>query len=171
MIPLFTADEQPTMAEFNERITQANADIQAAIQEAIASGLQIVTGTYTGTGTSGASNAQSLSFQFVPLFVAIVGQLEDKYINNPDKRRMTPFFGSSYSESGIFTMYPAMLSESAWTYMGGFGRSYSYDDYADGPFGKISNGGKTVSWYSAGISLNQAGFTYHYFAIGQGGAT
>ena len=52
MIPLFTADEQPTMAEFNERITQANSDVQAAIQEAISQAPKIIIGSYTGNGAS-----------------------------------------------------------------------------------------------------------------------
>ncbi|MCI9468902.1 MAG: hypothetical protein HFG45_06340, partial [Oscillospiraceae bacterium] len=51
------------MAEFNENFQK--------LDEAIAAGAKIATGSYVGTGTYGSSNPCSLTFDFVPQIVFI----------------------------------------------------------------------------------------------------
>ena len=151
MIPLFTADEQPTMAEFNERITQANADVQAAIQEAIeggiAGGLKIVTGSYVGTGQHGSTHPNSITFPFIPLFWGV-------YMTYST-------VSESYDQAGNFLEWNVS------------GKVTLKDDYDVGYANTVSYSGNTVSWYAGGDTeqLNDERTTYYYFAIGQGGAT
>ena len=60
----FVETDQPTMAEFNEKF-------QECIQSALDAGVQIETGSYVGTGTYGASNPNTLTFEFSPKFIVI----------------------------------------------------------------------------------------------------
>ena len=59
----FTESDQPTMAAFNQKFKEA-------IQDGIDGGLQMVEGSYTGTGRYGEGNKNSLSFPKPPkLFI------------------------------------------------------------------------------------------------------
>ena len=64
----FNGNELPSMENFNAKLVEIEAEIGAASSAKT----QIVTGSYVGTGTHGASNPNTLTFGFAPKFVAIV---------------------------------------------------------------------------------------------------
>lgn len=107
------------------------------------------TGTYTGTGTYGATNPNSLTFDFVPKVLFIVAS--------------TP--GGSTTGSNIAVLFPLGYTSSYRNY------SYFYTgsttvNATTGTYAKLS--GTTVSWYNestAGLQQNESK-TYYYYAIG-----
>lgn len=106
------------------------------------SGAKIATGTYTGTGGYGKSNATSLTFNFPPKLLII--QDETSTTQN------TSFF----AVNGVAT---ALSLPS-----GGTAISSSHHL-------KHTWSGNMVSWYntsSTQLQLNVSGEIYHYFAIG-----
>lgn len=122
---------------------------------AAADGVKIVTGNYTGTGTYGASNPNSLTFDFVPKFIFFTGYQSEKRIYSCE-RQGTP--------SNNFAKHS--MDELTTDYVSGAGFGYYSDGY---PYGKKSEDGKTVYWYSlngAGGQFNDSGRTFYYVAIG-----
>ena len=133
------------------------------------SGPKIATGSYTGTGTYGVSNPNSLTFDFVPKFVIMLGYI--------------------YS-SGYWTQYPTQVTMSDGTIhftknvmnCDVLTTSYSKDPRAfDGryvgsfyTYAKKSGDCKTIYWYStytdtnyiASHQMNSSSCTYYYLAIG-----
>lgn len=113
---------------------------------------KIATGSYTGTGKSGSSNKNKLTFDFKPKFVIILGA---KYFSNMPAH----YFGLAVLAQGL---------------TGGFGSfGYSYTDKLSESFNAygvvVSWSGNTVSWYNysnANAQLNASGATYNYIAIG-----
>ena len=127
--------------------------IKAEDAEIVANGVKIEFGSYTGTGTYGQSNPNSLTFSFAPKYVWITGG----FVNAP---YWTP--RSLYANSASSLIYvPSMPT------------SYSIERYTLGTvsngYGKRSADGKTIYWYhinNADNQLNYSGGTYHYMAIG-----
>ena len=112
-------------------------DLVAALGDA--GGVRIATGSYTGTGTYGASNPCSLTFPFVPKLVAIV-----------------------CDSSGSIYSYTILVHESP-IGMDGTGLHVSWDDV-----GKTVSWYTTESSSSYGpaYQLNHSRGEYHYAAIG-----
>ena len=116
--------------------------------------VQIATGSYTGTGTYGESNPNSLTFGFEPKLVIV-------------------WF--AYQPSGNYGLMPASTSSSfAWErsfiYTKGQCRTQIYYNNTSYP-NELSVVGNTFSWYTTSNNashgqLNQSGVTYEYFAIG-----
>lgn len=103
--------------------------------------VQIATGSYTGTGTYGASNPCSLTFDFKPLFVAVISG------RNGASNELYHIFAINGQ-----TLIPGVPA----------GSSTVYD--LTGQWD-----GKTFSWYSTDsttVQLNYSGATYYYFAAG-----
>ena len=132
--------------------------------------VRIATGSYTGTGTYGASNPNSLTFEFAPKIVLLT-------IANTGKSGNTPYaypmlFGSNVGATDGFTSYIMHTDMLSTTYKNGLGfagigsSNYSYT------YGKKSSDGKTFSWYNTTDDSAQcnrpasSGLVYHYFAIG-----
>lgn len=143
----FTEQDMPTMENFNSKFQSA---IDDAVQKAVASGVKIQTGSYTGTGTYGQSNPCSLTFDFEPKVVFLQTHPADTY-NIYNIVNATLVFGSNATA----TVYG------------------NYDSGGTGPAnsGKLnlSFGGNTVSWYSVNSDnhqLNLAGNVCRYTAIG-----
>lgn len=107
--------------------------------------MKIETGSYVGTGTYGASNPNSLTFEFEP---KIWGIIFDKYgTKNGDVVLALLLWGVPET------------SQSFRFFSGGTGLQCNGIDYVD----------RTVSWYSSnGVNdqLNESGHTYYYFALG-----
>lgn len=103
-----------------------------------ANGAQIEVGSYTGTGTSGSSNPNSLTFSFSPKLLVISGSSSNQYV------------GILAKNAGFMTSLPP----------GGAG------DYTRGVNMSLSE--NTISWYSIApeYQLNLSGVSYQYFAIG-----
>lgn len=101
---------------------------------------QIASGSYTGTGTYGASKPNSLTFDFAPKFLVVAKNGKQ----------------TGYSSGGSFYwVYPST---------GSVNITKANDSYTP----SVSVSGNTVSWYvdAAATQLNVSGTTYHYFAIG-----
>lgn len=116
---------------------------------------KIDTGSYTGTGTYGASNPNSLTFAFEP---KLVFMFKDKF----------PVYGSA-SSSTSYPVYGTTIGMTT-TYSRSLFNIYgrrSGDDYY--LYAKKSSDGKTLSWYHearADDQMNYSGVTYRYIAIG-----
>ena len=111
----------------------------------IGGGTQIATGSYTGTGTYGASNPNTLTFNFEPKLVIIAA----------------PYLTIGYGST---------ITRSNWKLW--IGQPNAYVGYTDGHVEDtyIVKGNK-FSWYnsyhgSADMQLNDSGQTYYYIAIG-----
>lgn len=130
-----------TEQEYETKITDVLGNLISIPADQIKDGVKIATGSYTGTGTHGASNPNSLTFDFEPkvLFIAPV----------------TNYSGALNYQSIFWkgvTSFP--------TYIGS----------ADTGMSVVVNWGKTVSWYTTGSyanrQLNDSGVNYAYVAIG-----
>lgn len=115
-------------------------------------------GTYTGTGTNGYENVNSLSFDFKPKLIFIMRRIKEAIAAS-----------SSYSTKPyLCTLFPSIMTTSYanYTTIDGYGsdNEYSYYNYS-----KLSTDGKTVSWYStknAATQLNTSDTVYYYYAFG-----
>lgn len=137
----FVETELPSMANFNAKFEEA---IEAAKAGALAEGVKIATGSYVGTGTYGASNPCSLTFDFVPKLL-IVGIPVSVPMNG---RGM---FQHSFIWVTGNTSLPIWASGAE-------------------PTCYITASGKTISWYTEFhdpvAQANDSGRQYTYFAAG-----
>ena len=124
------------------------AELWSLIKEGDAKAARIATGSYKGTGTSGANNPNTLTFDFEPKLVFIaynyaVGY-DGAYFN----------YNDASNEFIILTKYKV------------FRGSGSTNTIGSGMLVKFD--GKTVSWYTSGSSAqgNDSGTNYRYTAIG-----
>ena len=101
---------------------------------------KITTGSYTGTGTYGAANPNSLTFDFVPKLVWIF----------------------ECANSSTWWVIETVMNPAVGGYRGKVGGG------SDTRTGTLSLSGKTLSWYgsSASYQLNTAGTVFHYIAFG-----
>lgn len=113
----------------------------AQLAAAFAGRAKIETGSYTGTGTYGSSNPNSLTFSFIPKFVIVI---ED------------------YTASGTYQLTNGLFVNP--------GRSgvYQYTSTGAGAALRLTWSDATLSWYgtSALIQLNTNNRNYVYVAIG-----
>lgn len=108
--------------------------------------VQMATGSYTGTGTYGSENPNTLTFEFEPKLVFVFGKGDG----------ILPA-GSNAWSGGFLYLFGATL-----TYV------------TETSYGQVNFtlGGKSLSWYSSGSNpsadrqLNSAGSKYSYLAIG-----
>lgn len=114
--------------------------------------VQIATGSYTGTGTYGSANPNSLTFGFEPKLVIVWSayQSSENYGLQPARN------GNAWNNSFIYTK--------------GQCRTHIYYNNTSYP-NELSVVGNTFSWYTQSNNapygqLNQSGVTYEYFAIG-----
>ena len=109
-------------------------------------GVQIETGSYTGTGTFGKSNSNSLTFGFEPKIVFI---------------KTTSLVNGSYNSTYFGLFFPFFYTSSFTEY------AYDVDGVTNQNFAKKS--GNTISWYSDNgmqDQLNSTKAQYHYLVIG-----
>lgn len=127
-----------TASEFG---ISGESNVDAVLQAAatmIGEGAQIATGSYVGTGTYGASNPNSLTFDFSPKIICVF-------------------------ESGIYASLSSLLIS---TY-GNEGYAIVGESSSSGSTSFTWNG-NTVSWYATASADRQfnSKITYRYFAIG-----
>jgi len=128
--------------------------ISQAIQSSYA---RFAIGSYTGTGTYGADNPCSLTFDFAPDVVWIY-----KYGD-----RETAGAGGTYP---TYSIMPTSRLPTTYTAGYGFGDGFGAN-YTRYSYGKKSEDGKTISWYtSENLSGNQNQFNengtiYYYMAF------
>ena len=106
----------------------------------ITGGVQVISGSYVGTGTYGKNNPNTLTFDFEPKLIIISS--EGYY-----HRAVLPYMGHGIMTSGS-----------------------SFDNYTIAFYGlAVTWSGKTVSWYNTGSAdyqCNNSSYIYHYVAIG-----
>lgn len=104
-----------------------------------ANGAQVEVGSYTGTGTDGSGNQNSLTFSFPPKLLIVSGVGSYHYL------------GMISPNGGFMTSADSNSSTGGYTH--GINASVS---------------GKTINWYSyiAEFQLNLSGTSYQYIAIG-----
>lgn len=148
----FTEQDRPTMENFNEKFVSL-----------FGAGVQISEISYTGTGTYGASNPTSITFDFAPDVVIAMGcERDGSYIQK---------FSTTYQggHDCNFITYTKFIQSNAYT-----GSVVAFYDGNDGStlynncFGKKSEDGKTLSWYSlngAYSQLNYSGDIWHFIGI------
>ena len=154
----FIGTDNFDMATFNNMISQINNGVNSEIQTLasqlgvqIDSKAKIQTGSYVGTGTYGASNPCSLTFDFVPEIVIITKN------NAP--------YGYVQSEPSAVSLLNGQTS-----FVASANGSSSLTNTV--------SWGTTVSWYISGyvsgdsmsvapnLQLNTSNQTYYYIAIG-----
>ena len=115
----------------------------AALNTAVAAGVKLQTGTYSGTGACGSGSKNTLTFSFVPKIVGIVVDAAGQ------TRGGAVFIAGQSKSSGISSCSST-------------GGTLSLN---------LTWSGNSVSWYtdntgSANNQLNASGYTYRYFAFG-----
>lgn len=133
------------------------ADLLAAL--GLTNAAKIATGSYVGTGTYGANNPCSLTFDFVPKLLIMLNyddntQINGKYFNgalsmNPVQMIIASRLTDSYTPA-LQTNY---FSQESW-----------YNHYCNV---KKSPDGKTISWYHDGAKyqFNNQNWTYWYLVM------
>lgn len=135
------------------RAGSSNPVTSNGIYNAIASGAKIQTGSYVGTGTYGQANPCTLTFDFVPQLWGIFGYAYDQQYGQDTYNQFI----------SRFNLIP-------------WGRTYAllaYNFSNDGTLNVFDYSGNTVNWYispkinypNAREQLNNAGYTYYYWAI------
>ena len=135
------------------------------MQNNIESRAKIQIGSYIGTGTYGASNPCSLTFNFKPIWIQLTS------IGNKQSipYQSAPSHGGNYYQNGIF------LSNITSSYSNGFGIGYGKTVTGNGGYsfwGKMIN--TTYYWYldvynvtgDAAMQYNASGTKYSYLALG-----
>ena len=152
----FVGTDNFNMETFNNMISQINSGVNSEISDVLAqlgTKAKIQTGSYVGTGTYGASNPCSLTFDFVPKIVVIFGYSSEI---------------GCMSLAVINTDMPNIDSARYWY-------AYFYGGKTDGQESGLmpkdgtakSLNGKTLSWYGPTLyfQCNVRGDTYYYYAL------
>ena len=111
--------------------------------------------SYVGTGTYGSSNPNSLTFDFAPRVVVLLGVVDPN-----GNLRSIHAWDVNYIDIRIPSITPTTF-----TAYYGFGQT----SYASYQFGRVSTDRKTFYWYgskSAFSQLNESGYVYYYLGIG-----
>lgn len=110
--------------------------------------VQIATGSYTGTGTSGKDNRTSLTLDFVPKFIIVARNAMD-----------TLEGGISVRQMDVMVLYPAVGGFSTYMLTSSLTNFYSVGSEVNG---------NTVLWWSKydQPQMNASGKKYNYVAIG-----
>ena len=140
--PAISASELQAMCDTIVQNQGDAAALEAAVQAlttTVGGKAQIVTGSYAGTGTSGSSNPNSLTFDSNPSFLIV-------YLSGIA-------IGNGYFFNCFFWVPGTSSIE-----INGSGSTYT---------ARFSQSGNQISWYAnnAGPQLNQSGNTYNYIAI------
>lgn len=144
-----------TAALYGKDSTAVPDDILAAIKPLLDGKLKFETGSYVGTGTSGISNQNSLTFSFAPILVIVIGPGGSGSLNDGEDVGIFPTLNRSNSQSVVNTVFCTKI--------------ISQDYYAVRYYS--STDGKTIKWFvpdgtAANFQLNKASMTYKYCAIG-----
>ena len=139
----FVGTDNFNMATFNNMISQINSGVDNEISDVLAQSdtkAKIQIGSYVGTGTFGADNPNTLTFDFAPK--AVIVQRANQTTNN------------SY---GRVIAIPGMTQVNN-------GGSANNDDYV----ATVSFSSNSFSMYSISASgqMNNSGVTYVYIGIG-----
>lgn len=145
----FVGTDNFNMETFNNMISQINSGVNSEISDVLAqlgTKAKIQTGSYVGTGTYGAGNPCSLTFDFVPKFL---------YVKSTNS-----------SSAGFFLPHTLTNTFKNFAYQG-FNQNTAIQ--SANCYGKME--GTTLSWYNKatisgteGEQFNNSG-TYYYIAL------
>ena len=144
----FVGTDNFNMETFNNMISQINSGVNSEISDVLAqlgTKAKIQTGSYVGTGTYGAGNPCSLTFDFVPKFL---------YVKSTNS-----------SSAGFFLPHTLTNTFKNFAYQGFIQNTAIQSSNC---YGKME--GTTLSWYNkmssegVGGQFNNSG-TYHYIAL------
>lgn len=139
-----------TEQEYETKITDVLGNLISIPADQIKDGVKIATGSYTGTGTYGASNPNSLTFDFAPKLIF----LEQSY----DANQML------YHSIAIILCFAGY----GWVETNGSTEN-EMGETVNRCGMSVSTSGNTVFWYQTkrpAYQLNENGRTYKYAAIG-----
>ena len=112
--------------------------------------------SHTGTGTVGPNNPTSITFDFAPKMVKLIGYTDDS--------------GWWYDNLEYGSIATSVLTSTYTAY-----RPFAYrSGYESNCFANITNSNKTINWYynttsvtetSAGYQRNRTGYTYYFLGI------
>ena len=160
---LYTQSQLYTRSQIDSMINSIN--------NALDGKARIQTGSYVGTGTYGANNPCSLTFNFVPKLLIFF---------NKDCNGL--FLTDGYSQVGYIGI--VNLTTLTTSYTRGGVVSSSFSDYDGDGYSTIngyslkSSNGKTIKWYCEGsksgftypritkAQLNENNITYYYMGVG-----
>lgn len=141
-----------TAAAFSAFSATTPATPDAALNLLAVNCAKIATGSYTGTGTYGTSNRNSITFPFVPLMVVLLSRYDANTVFG-----LRPL--NEYWQDGFLWVAPQNSATVA-------GSGYSGQNV-------VTVSGKTLSWFARNyqgdaseVQLNANGKTYYYLAIG-----
>ena len=133
-----------TEQEYVAKITDVLGNLISIPADQIKDSVKIATGSYTGMGTYGSSNPNSLTFDFEPKLVVVGTLIPGKYSSGEWRSGFLWAYGQTYTATCV-------------------------KDYSSVTF---SQSGKTLNWWVSANTLNaenqqnSSGQTYNYVAIG-----
>ena len=128
----------------DEALAAARSLISTA-QSTADSKCKIVSGSYTGTGTYGVDNKNSLTFDGTPKLLIVSSTVSSAYGGSRTYPQLIFVYGESGSIASLITSGSEVFASAT-----------------------VSRSGNTVSWYSADAAaqqLNVSGTKYNYIAI------
>ena len=151
-LPQWEDSDRIRRDDFNEAFDKIDAGVKAATDAAAAAaagGAKVAAGSYVGTGTSGASNPRTLSFNFQPKIVFLIGWNHSNHLSYlPISTFLVNGFGAAPVLQG--TLEASGSSNAVHTGL------------------TVTFSGNSVSFYGTHQynHFNYSGVTYHYVAIG-----
>ena len=128
-----------------DEVLAAARTLISTAQKTADSKCKIVSGSYTGTGTYGSGNKNSLTFDGTPKLLIVSSTVSSAYGGSRTYPQLIFVYGESGSIASLITSGSEVFSSA-----------------------KVSGSGNTVSWYSADAAaqqLNVSGIKYNYIAI------
>lgn len=129
--------------------------VKAEDAEVLAAGPKVVCGSYTATGAYGKNNPNTLTFDFVPKCVIMLGSWSGTTV---------PSSSGDVEYNGRWIVFPETMP-TEYTQHYGFAQ-YTYRTQT---YGKRSADAKTIYWYNLSApegQLNYSNYKYYYLAIG-----
>ncbi len=121
---------------------------------------RVGSGYYTGTGNYGSSNKCSIDMNFVPKLLCVFPAESNASLD------YSVIYGANSEKASIIVPYSALVDlaplRSSDKFLALKGNTYIEETYS------LSNGNKTLSWYSSSAAnqLNESGLYYYYVYIG-----
>ena len=128
-----------------DEVLVAARSLISTAQETADSKCKIVSGSYTGTGTYGGDNKNSLTFDGTPKLLIVSSTVSSAYGGSHTYPQLIFVYGESGSIASLITSGSEVFASAT-----------------------VSRSGNTVSWYSADDAaqqLNVSGTKYYYIAI------
>ena len=165
-------DKNITMKQFNgtdydtlypKTIASQIPDVysKSYIDSILKDSAKIQTGSYVGTGTYGANNPCTLTFDFIPALFIIYSFIQTTKINDTTIRPALPLWGKNTSSGSSSILYSEVLTNNY--------RKYDIQNGNASGNGNAKKVGNSLFWYHEygfNQQYNNKEYTYYYLAIG-----